>query len=84
MLDIGRQMAAHRINIERCFFFPPALNQTLNSVSLRNGMKRAEIGEFEERNGQRVFVIRGFFQHVLNDVSWRLSKALRLCACHIK
>lgn len=44
-------------------------NNYLNSVSLRNGMKRAEIGEFEERNGRRVYVIRGFFQHVVNDVS---------------
>lgn len=38
---------------------------------LRNGVKHAEIGEFEERNGQRIFVIRGFFQHVVNEVSKR-------------
>lgn len=43
----------------------------INSIMLRNGVKHAEIGEFEERNGQRIFVIRGFFQHVVNEVSKR-------------
>lgn len=39
------------------------------SVKIPNGMRHVESGEYEDRMGQKVFIIRGFFEHVAKDVS---------------
>lgn len=40
-----------------------------SSLTIRNGIRRVESGEYEEHNNQKVFVVRGFFEHITNDVS---------------
>lgn len=39
-----------------------------SSLKIRNGIRHVESGEYEERNGQPVFIIRGFFEHITKDV----------------
>lgn len=38
------------------------------SVELRDGTRHGEIGEYEYRNGQRIFIIRGFFGRLTETV----------------
>lgn len=44
-----------------CFVF-------VGSVVLKDGTKRGETGEYELRNGRRVFIIRGYFGRVTESV----------------
>lgn len=43
------------------------------SLSLKNGMRRAESAEFEEHDGHKVLVIRGFFRHIDKNVSGNVN-----------
>lgn len=38
------------------------------SLSIRNGIRHIESGEFEEQNGQTVFIVRGFFEQITKEV----------------
>lgn len=44
-----------------------------SSLTIRNGIRRVESGEYEEHDNQKVFVVRGFFEHITNDVSVTIS-----------
>ncbi|XP_055318519.1 uncharacterized protein LOC129576822 [Sitodiplosis mosellana] len=37
------------------------------SLFIRNGIRRIERGDFENFNGETVFVVRGFFEHITKD-----------------
>lgn len=37
------------------------------SLTIRNGIRRVESGDFEQQNGKTVFVVRGFFEHITYD-----------------
>lgn len=62
------------------FFFYLSPNQNVNfiiwyliycsSLTIRNGIRRIESGEYEDHNNQKVFVVRGFFEYITTDVNW--------------
>lgn len=60
MWNISKKKKNHII---LCVFFC-----ILFSLKIPKGVRRIESGEYEKRNGQPVFIIRGFFEHTLNDV----------------
>lgn len=41
---------------------------SFHSVRLKEGTRHAESGEYEIRNGKRVFIIRGYFGHITPKV----------------
>lgn len=44
-----------------------------HSLTIRNGIDHVERGEYEEINGQTVFIVRGFFRHITKNVSVAFS-----------
>lgn len=67
-MNSGRQ--SHMYSIELHSNAPIFLSL---SLTIRNGIRRVESGEYEEHNNQKVFVVRGFFEHITHDVSVTIS-----------
>lgn len=55
-----------------------------HSLFIRNGIRRIERGDYEEQNGQKVFVVRGFFEHITKDVRICVEFQLIFIENHLK
>lgn len=64
----GKEEEEEEKYLYEIFINSPALQFYIRSLYIRNGIRRIERGDFEEHNGQKVFVVRGFFEHITKDV----------------